>query len=149
MQLKMVQEQKEIQEHSCQEMRRKECKQSSGRFSLSIYSTPVTKQKMGVLQGSIVASPQLPRQAAWGGMSVWGNRCLSCFSVPPPQPGSSVELRSLCTVGGFAPTPLLNLLLKVKGLTMHHDMLFTDFHVFSNNLVIWANFWWLSPPFPA
>lgn len=149
MQLKMVQEQKGIREHICQEIRRKECKQSSGIFSLSINSAPVTKQKMDVLLGSVVASPQLPRQAAWGGVSVWRNKCLPCSSVPPPQPGSSVGLRSRCTVGGFAPAPLLNLLLKVKGLTMHHGMLFPDFHVFSNNLVIWANLRWLSPLFPA
>ena len=95
---------------------------------------------MGALQGSVVASPQLPNAGCMGrgvGLVV---QVSPPSAVPRPQPGPSAGLRSCCMVGSFAPTPLLHLLLQVKGLVMHHDMLFPDFHVFSDNLMVWGNF---------
>lgn len=89
---------------------------------------------MGTLQGSVVASPQLPNAGCMGrdvGLVV---QMCPPSAVPRPQPGPSAGLRLCCTGRGVAPTPLLHLIPQVKGLMMYHDMLFPDFHVFSGKV---------------
>lgn len=97
-------------------------------------SAPIKKQEMGTLQGSVVASPQLPNAGCMGrdvGLVV---QMCPPSAVPRPQPGPSAGLRLCCTGRGVAPTPLLHLIPQVKGLMMYHDMLFPDFHVFSGKV---------------
>lgn len=118
----------------CQEKRRrKEGKQSSERFSLSLSSAPLQKQAMAILQGSVVASPQVPSAGCVGSGSDWWYRCLPLLRCHVP-PGPSVGLGLCCTVGRFASTPLL----QVEGLMMHHDTAFPGFHVVLDNLLVWG-----------
>lgn len=102
---------------------------------------------MVILQGSIPAPGQYLQLSNTGCMGK-GSEPVVLGSppsvMPHPHLGLSAGLRSHYTMGGFAFIPLL----QVKMFMMRHDMLFPDFSVFSDNLVVWGNFWCLSPPFP-